>query len=133
MERLNTRDDAMECARLMAKLTGILRFHLAAEDNSLYPRMQASPDPEVSQTAAAFAAEMGGLAELFEDFVSNWPDGAAIFVNPEGFRTEAALVFSALSRRIKRENDELYPLADTMISVGKIELSDPGPRKPNRG
>lgn len=112
MQRINTRDDAMECARTLAKLTGILQLHLAAEDNSLYPRLRASPDRKTAETARAFAEEMGGLATIYSEFVSEWPTGNAIFADLEGFRTQASLVFSALARRIGRENEELYPLAE---------------------
>ncbi|MEL6529814.1 MAG: hemerythrin domain-containing protein, partial [Pseudomonadota bacterium] len=98
-------------------------FHLAAEDKSLYPRMKASPDPAVARTASEFAKDMGGLADAYAEFVGNWPTGISIFENPEAFRTEAELVLSILTRRIERENQVLYPLADTMISVGQIDLN----------
>ncbi len=121
MVRIDTHDDAMECGRSLGKLTGVLTFHLAAEDQSLYPRMQASSDQNVAKTAAAFAQEMGGLSEVYSEFAAKWSTGNAIFEDPDGFRTEAQLVFSALARRIERENEELYPLADAMVSVGQID------------
>ncbi|MEM8726526.1 MAG: hemerythrin domain-containing protein [Pseudomonadota bacterium] len=117
MEQIKTHDDAMRCARQLAKMTGILQFHLAAEDHSLYPRMQASSDPTTARTARSFAQEMGGLATAYAEFADKWRTGNAILSDPEGFRTEAQLIFSALSKRIERENEELYPLAELMDST----------------
>lgn len=105
---------ARDCARTLAKLTGILLMHLAAEDRSLYPRMMASQDVATAQTAHRFAEEMGGLAGAYRDFNAKWSRAEAILADVPGCMAEAQSVFAALGNRIARENDELYPLADQM-------------------
>lgn len=104
--------EAAEAARRLAKLTGVLQLHLAAEDKSLYPRLKASGDAEVAETASRFMDEMGGLARAYGDFDAKWRSEAAILSDPAGFRSQTAEVVAALSTRIARENKELYPLAD---------------------
>ena len=117
MATIETDAQARTCALILGKMTGLLTVHLAAEDRSLYPRMEGSGDPDAARIARDFAAEMGGLAATYAEFAGRWRSGSAILGDVEGFRTEAALVLYALERRITRENDELYPLADRMVEL----------------
>ncbi len=98
----------------LAKLTGLLRIHFVQEDKTLYPYMMASTNGLASDTARAFSAEMGGLSQTFEHFAQRWTSSAALLADPEGFRRESAVVFEALGKRIVRENEQLYPLADAI-------------------
>jgi len=47
-------------------------------------------------------------------FAARWSSGEVIAAAPARFRTEADGVFAALGRRIERENEQLYPLADAI-------------------
>jgi len=94
------------------RLLGILRVHLAQEDVELYPRLMSSNDPKVAQTAAAFVAEMGGLAFKLEGFAWHWSCSASIAGNIDEFREGVHELVLALAVRIERENSELYPLAE---------------------
>lgn len=116
MESIETTEQADSCARILAKMTGILGQHLAAEDRSLYPRMMASSDPSVAKTARQFADEMGDLASVYQSFEVNWRTGKAILAAPQSFREAASTVLNALAIRIKRENEVLYPLAESMLT-----------------
>lgn len=109
---LTSQAEGALAATRLAKLTGVLNLHLAAEDRALYPQLRASSDPAVADTARRFMQEMGGLAKVYGEFAARWRSATAILANPEGFRTETAAVLSALGTRIDRENTELYPLAD---------------------
>ena len=42
MQSIDSLEDAKQAARLLAKMTGVLTQHLAAEDKSLYPRLMSS-------------------------------------------------------------------------------------------
>lgn len=117
MDRCQTREDAYRISLSLAKLLGMLRIHLAQEDQGLYPAMIRSGDAEAAATAQAFATEMGGLAEQLERFAGRWTCSAAIFTSLAEFRREAMAVFAALATRIHRENEELYPLAQRVVAA----------------
>lgn len=113
IERSNgsaTLDNAYRIGLLLAKLTGLLRIHFAQEDHSLYPSLLASPASAL--TARHFMDEMGDLAATFEAFAKRWTSSTAIAADFAGFRRESGAVFAALADRVRRENEELYPLAE---------------------
>jgi hemerythrin-like domain-containing protein len=112
--RIETSEDAYRLSVQLAKLTGLLRIHFVQEDRTLYPYMIASSNPAASETAHAFSAEMGGLSQVFEAFARKWTSSEAILGDAVGFRRESGSVFAALGARIVRENEELYPLADSI-------------------
>ncbi|MDB5898639.1 MAG: hemerythrin [Ramlibacter sp.] len=95
----------------LSGLAGKVNFHLAMEDQALYPRLAASPAPGTCALAARFQKEMGGLARVFTDYNKQWQVGA-IRADLQTFATDTRKVFGALAHRIARENEELYPLAD---------------------
>jgi hemerythrin-like domain-containing protein len=111
--------DAYPLALLIARLTGILRIHFVQEDVTLYPYMLESSDERAAATARAYQAEMGDLGGRYEEFAARWGASAAIAEDFEGFRHESQGLFAALKRRIDRENETLYPLADS-IDAAKL-------------
>lgn len=107
--------EAYRIAVLLAKLTGMLRIHFVQEDRTLYPYMIASANVGAAETARVFQHEMGGLGAQFESFAKRWSSSKAIAADFESFRRESQRIFAALGERIKRENEELYPLADSIV------------------
>lgn len=103
--------DATALRSLLSRLAGQVNFHLAMEDQSLYPRLAACPDEEAKAVARKFMLEMGGLAEVFSVFSRKWQT-CVIEADPLGFTAESRKVLAALGDRIQRENSVLYPLAD---------------------
>ena len=108
--KLKARGDAQDLRGALSNLAGKLNFHLAMEDKALYPRLM-KLDAQASKMAGRFMEEMGGLAEVFSTYNAKW-QVSAIRSDPEGFAAETRKVFTALGKRIARENAELYPLAD---------------------
>jgi len=108
--KLKARGDAQDLRGALSNLAGKLNFHLAMEDKALYPRLM-KIDAQASKMAGRFMEEMGGLAEVFSTYNAKW-QVSAIRSDPEGFAAETRKVFTALGKRIARENAELYPLAD---------------------
>jgi len=104
--------DATSARTLLSNLAGKLKIHLAMEDKTLYPRLMQDPDPKVSAMAMRFADEMGGIAEVFGGYMERWPTAKAIQEAPQRFVTDTQKLFAALSTRIDRENNQLYPLLD---------------------
>jgi hemerythrin-like domain-containing protein len=111
---------AFRTSMLLAKLTGLLRIHFAQEDEVLYPRMEASFDADTSATARKFRNEMGGLSRVYTEFVNRWATSQQIASDFAGFKKECQELFTALTKRIERENAMLYPLADAIDEeIGK--------------
>ena len=106
--------NASDVARLLARLSGKLRIHLAMEDESLYPRLLKSSDPRISATADEFIAEMGTIGVTFKSYMDTWGSASYIKRDPNAFISDTKELFSALGDRINRENNELYPIVDRM-------------------
>jgi len=104
--------EAQEARKILSKLSGALKVHLAMEDNSLYPRLLASKDEEIKKIARQFIEEIGGIAPVFNNYINKWPNPASIESNPSEFVNETNELFNALKNRIDRENNILYPLID---------------------
>jgi hypothetical protein len=103
--------DAAVLRKLLSNLAGKLNFHLAMEDQALYPRLMERKDADAKGMAKKFMDEMGGLGKVFGTYNDKW-QVSAIRKDPAGFASETQAVFAALTKRIQRENTELYPLAD---------------------
>ena len=110
-QHLQGQADPAAVRKLLSALAGKVNFHLAMEDQALYPRLLESKDPSVKSRAGKFKDEMGGLGQVFTDYNSKW-QLSAIRADLAGFTHETRKVFGALAKRIERENAELYPLAD---------------------
>jgi hypothetical protein len=100
-----------QLSALRQELISAVIRHLKAEDWILYPRLFASPDSKVAQTAHAFSDEMGGLAKAFTGYAQRW-GSYAIQIDWPGYRRETTAIIDALIQRITRENRDLYPLLE---------------------
>ena len=107
-------DNIPDIMGVLIGLSGKLKAHLSKEDKELYPDLLASGDTKVTEMAAAFQSEMGGLSQAFEDYMSTWRSIEAIENDPDGFIRASETVIDALRDRINRENRELYMLADRL-------------------
>jgi hypothetical protein len=106
--------DAQAVRSLLSSFLGKLNIHLAMEDRSLYPRLQAGSDQDLRAMAHHFAEEMAGLKREVAEFGGRWT-AAAIAGDATRFCEEARRVFAAFAARIGREDKELYALADRMV------------------
>lgn len=97
-------------AALRWELARLLMAHLAMEDRIFYPAMQRLPNAEARATATAFQAEMGGLSDAFGAYIRDWTDGR-VAAEWLVFCAETQMLLTILTQRIKRENNQLYPLA----------------------
>jgi hemerythrin-like domain-containing protein len=104
--------DGAEINSLLSELSGCLNYHLVMEDEALYPALFRHPDKKVVAVAKRYFDDIGGLRKEFKSYLSRWPDAEAIEGNMDGFINETRGIFEALSRRIDKEDDSLYPLLD---------------------
>lgn len=102
--------DPQVLRKQLSNIAGKVNFHLAMEDQALYPRLAAA-NPEAQALAKRFQNDMGGLARVFGDYNTRW-QLSAIRGDRATFANETRKVFGALAHRIARETSELYPLAD---------------------
>lgn len=115
-------DDALAITVDLAKLTKLLRLHLATEDEWFYPAMMNSDEPFAVSLAAAYRNEVGGIAERFEGFLRQWNSSAVIDLGFSRFRVDLLSLFREIEDRIGREDKELYPLA-RLIGIGRHSLA----------
>ena len=99
--------------KIRHELTSTLIAHLKAEDWVLYPRLVASPDPQLSKRAREFWEEMGGLAEAYAAHTDKWT-AHSIAAHWSGYCEEMHGIIAALTRRIQRENHDLYPMLEAL-------------------
>ena len=111
-QQLKANADAQVLRGVLSNLAGKLNFHLAMEDKALYPRIM-KMDATAHAMATRFMEDMGGLSAAFMAYNNRW-QVSAIRSDPEGFAADTRKVFTALGKRIARENAELYPLADSV-------------------
>jgi iron-sulfur cluster repair protein YtfE (RIC family) len=102
---------AQELYSVRMKLASELTRHLKTEDWILYPRLLLSSDRHVAETSRAFSQEMGGLAKEFREYADRWV-AYAIDSDWKGFQRETTEILTVLARRMKREEQELYPLLE---------------------
>jgi hemerythrin-like domain-containing protein len=105
------RPSAVEITLMLARLTGILRIHLALEDEILYPALRKSSDPQIADIGERSWRDMGGLADVFLDFIDRWKRADVLLAEQARFRSESETVFRALAQRIEMEHRDIYPLA----------------------
>ncbi len=106
--------DPLPARRALAAFSGKLRVHAAMEQNALYPRLLASPDPRVSLKARELELEVGALYETFFAYLDRFRSAEAIRADAEEFVRTTMMQLHLLGQRMKRENRELYPLVDAL-------------------
>src|SRR6478735_7148310 len=79
--------DAGVLRKLLSNLAGKLNFHLAMEDQALYPRLMERKDSDAKAMAKQFMDEMGGLGKVFGTYNDKW-QVSAIRNDPAGFAAE---------------------------------------------
>ena len=99
---------------LLFQLFGKLNVHLSMEDKVLYPKLLNHANEKVKSIAQKFSDEMGGIGAAVTAYKSKWPTTASIKNDPESFIEETKKIFSALSARIEKENNELYTMVDEL-------------------
>lgn len=108
--------NAAEIGANLTKLGSILKLHLTAEDNDLYPKLASHNDHSLSATAKEFQQDMAGISGAFENYSSKW-NTHRIVKNPSGFKTETLQVFEVIGKRIGQEEKILYAMFDRINSM----------------
>ena len=107
--------DAVDIRSKLSKLSGKLNVHLIMEDKSIYPELLNHRDDKVKTLASDFVDEMGGLSSAFERYKKKWPSPTSIRNDVNGFTEDTKEIFNDLSKRIYREDNELYPVIEKSL------------------
>jgi hypothetical protein len=107
---------------LRYELSAALIGHLQTEDGTLYPPLMASPDPHIASIARLFSEEMGGLGAAYFEHCRTW-QADAIAADWAGYSLASQILLDALTRRISRENRELYPLLGRLGGEGRARAA----------
>jgi len=105
---------ADEIISILSQFASKLNMHLTMEDKALYPKLMTSSNPKTAQTAREYMTEMGGIKQVVEKYISSWSLSKNIISDPQKFIDESKGIISALKARIDKENNILYPLADSL-------------------
>ncbi len=97
-----------EVSKLLNALAGKIKIHLSVEDQNLYPSLVKHSDSKVRELATSFSKEMIPITEAFTKYYAKWSVGSAVTKDPNGFITETKGIFTALDKRIQKENTVLY-------------------------
>jgi hypothetical protein len=110
---LENEETAATVRRIVARFAGKLLIHAEMENKALYPRLLHSSDDAVRERAQALYEDVRRIYGAFGDYTKRWPTPASISARASDFVRETRDVLKLLGKRMIRENDELYPLADS--------------------
>jgi hemerythrin-like domain-containing protein len=96
---------------LIAKFINQFKIHLAGEREFIYPQLMAHNDAAIRQTAKQYQQEMSSIDPMIESWHKKWSI-SAIASDTNTFMDETESIFTAVKKRIDKEENELYPLAD---------------------
>lgn len=105
---------AFELTKKIARLAGLLKMHLKYEDDVLYPKLNISTDQKVRLTTERFINEMGGLSKAFDEYRNLYKRSSQIKDKPEAFIRDTQKIMEALWKRVQKENEDLYLLAERL-------------------
>ncbi|MFL9839737.1 hemerythrin domain-containing protein [Sphingomonas sp. ST-64] len=117
-------ESAMMLRTMIVGLDTELAAHLATEDLEVYPQLLSHGDLAQREATAIALADFDKLAGDWRAYVDEWT-ADEIDGDRELFVEASKQVLSALSARIRIENELLYPLA---LRCGTITLREAGAR-----
>ena len=82
------------------------------EQEALYPRLLAASEPHIVAKAQALLEDVGTVYDAFFDYLKAYPDAASIQADPAEFSRRTMQTLYRLRVRMKREDEELYPLVE---------------------
>lgn len=92
-------------------LSGILLMHLKYEDECLYPLLLQHSDEKIQAVSKKYIEEMGNLSRVFSRYQEKYlRNPQAIKNNTAEFIKETNSILYAISKRVEKEENELFPL-----------------------
>ena len=115
-KQISDKTSAQKVRKQLSLLSGKIKIHMMKEDEYLYPELKESNNIKIKETAQNFINAMGDLAEQFKKFNQDYLSFTKILNNKEDFNEKKEVIMGKLIERIKKENNELYPLIKQEVS-----------------
>ena len=110
MQEIEADSPAVQVAASLAHLDSLLTPHLAIEDGQIYPLLLASDDAGQRIMAEEAINAFASVASDWNTFVAIWSE-TAIAAHRDGIVTGLQSLLDTLQRRVRAENEILYPMA----------------------
>jgi len=108
--QLQVKENASTISTLFSQLAGKLKMHLMVEDQFVYPKLTMHSDVQIQKISQNFANEMGDLGKVFGDYKTRYMGANKIADNANLFINDTKNIFAALTKRMDKETQLLYPL-----------------------
>lgn len=105
-------DNAQEIAQTVVNMSSVIKVHLSAEDQFLYPYLEKVEDQKLKRMSLQFQREMADIVVEYEMFSRRWNTASKITGHDEDFRRDANTVLRKVHERMQRENTQFYPLVE---------------------
>lgn len=99
-----------EVAKSINIISGKLEIHMLKEDKYLYPYLLSSSDAVLNTFGKKYSEEMETVSKEYEAYKLKYNTATKIKQNMNGFNSETKQIFEVLSKRIEREEKELFVL-----------------------
>ena len=106
--------NAQEIAIVIVSMSAIIKTHLSAEDQFLYPHIEQDGNSTLRQVSSKFKREMTDIVSEYEVFSRRWNIASKLIGNDEAFRRDANTVLRKVFERMQKENKDFYPLVERM-------------------
>ena len=114
IQKENYENDSQVIARNINKIAGKLQVHLINEDKFLYPAFLKSKSIELKNKAQKYTLEMGDLSNVYTAFKNKYNTRSKIMADTKSFITDSNKVFKAIEKRILKEDNDLYKVAEKL-------------------
>ncbi|EJB8473384.1 hemerythrin domain-containing protein [Citrobacter sp. C348] len=106
--------NAQQIAAAIVSMSAIIKTHLSAEDQFLYPQIEQDGNSKLRQVSTQFQREMADIVGEYDAFSRRWNIASKLMGNDEAFRRDANTVLRKVFERMQRENKDFYPLVERM-------------------
>ncbi|QLZ59686.1 hemerythrin domain-containing protein [Citrobacter freundii] len=106
--------NAQQIAAAIVSMSAIIKTHLSAEDQFLYPQIEQDGNSKLRQVSTQFQREMADIVGKYDAFSRRWNIASKLMGNDEAFRRDANTVLRKVFERMQRENKDFYPLVERM-------------------
>ena len=107
----NTVDKNIEqVVKSINTISGKLKIHLLSEDEYLYPNLLSSSDAALNMFGKKYYEEMNEVSKGYDEYKAKYNTSSKLKQNIIDFKEDTERIFTALSKRVEREEKELYPL-----------------------
>ena len=106
--------NAQEIATAIVSMSAIIKTHLSAEDQFLYPHIEQDGNSALRQVSSKFQREMTDIVSDYDVFSRRWNIASKLIGNDEAFRRDANTVLRKVFERMQKENKDFYPLVERM-------------------